>query len=457
MAKKSYSDNANYNKHMSLDLKSRIQDIITRHRNPNGSLSITLKDMADILQKDPSSISKLVKNNRFRKERHDYAAIQSKNCICKHYDSCTITKPYTYNGAKSTSFKKNYYACWTICDKYEENICSYLTSFPWVCNGCPLHNSCKLNKYFFDAVLAHKEYRINLSERRQGIDITKNELDNINSILLTSLREKRQPIYHIIQNHKDEFPVSERTIYNYIKNGALLVGPLDTRRMVKMKKRDKKKQNAQILRKNKVGRTYEDYQQFVLNNPEFFIIQMDCVMGSNSKTDEDNQPTLLTLHFVNCGFQIAVLMKEHTSECVVKALDYLEQIIGLEDFKSIFGVILTDNGSEFSNIHRMENNEYGEPRTKVFFCHPYSSYEKPECERNHEYIRYVLPKGTSFDNLTQDKVNLMMSHINSASRPRFKTTPYNLISTIYGEELLKKIGINKIDPDDVCLSPKLIK
>lgn len=99
----------------------------------------------------------------------------------------------------------------------------------------------------------------------------------------------------------------------------------------------------------------------------------------------------------------------------------------------------------------------GEIRSKVFFCDAYSSYQKGACEKNHEYIRYVLPKKTSFSKLTQDKVDLMMSHINSTIRPEFNACPYDFMALAFGKVVLSKLKIKKIDPKLVKLTPNLIK
>lgn len=102
--------------------------------------------------------------------------------------------------------------------------------------------------------------------------------------------------------------------------------------------------------------------------------------------------------------------------------------------------------------------ETGEIRTRLFYCNPYSSFEKGAIEKNHEYIRYILPKRSSFDELTQDKVNTMMSHINSTKRPSTKNaSPYQLACLYYGETLIKKLGIREINPRFINLTPTLIK
>ena len=92
-----------------------------------------------------------------------------------------------------------------------------------------------------------------------------------------------------------------------------------------------------------------------------------------------------------------------------------------------------------------------------FFADPYRSCDKAECERNHEFIRYVIPKGVSLDGLTDGKVRLMFSHINSYPRKKLKgKTPLQVFSELYGEENLRRLGLENIDSGSVMLRPELL-
>ena len=96
-------------------------------------------------------------------------------------------------------------------------------------------------------------------------------------------------------------------------------------------------------------------------------------------------------------------------------------------------------------------------RTRFFYCEPYRSHQKGALEKNHEYIRYIIPKGKSFANLTTDKVRNMMNHINSTARPELNgRSPMELALSEFGDETLAKLGMKLIQPDEVCLSPKLL-
>ena len=146
-------------------------------------------------------------------------------------------------------------------------------------------------------------------------------------------------------------------------------------------------------------------------------------------------------------------------ECVEKVFINIRKTIGNQEFKRLFEIILTDNGSEFFNPISIEANyETGEILVNVFYCDPSASYQKGSIEKNHEYIRYVIPKGNSFNHLTQEDCNLLASHINSTSRIILNNkTPYETITTLMSKELITKFNIKFIHPDEVNLSSSLLK
>ena len=153
------------------------------------------------------------------------------------------------------------------------------------------------------------------------------------------------------------------------------------------------------------------------------------------------------------------LLEQKTMECVTNAITRIKEILGIETFKKVFEVILTDNGPEFFNPMSIEKDEEtGEIVSHMFYCDPEASWQKGAIEKNHEYIRYVLPKGTSFDGLTQEKVDILMSNINSTSRDILNgMTPYDATLTTLTEEQMEKLGTTKIEADEVNLSPSLMK
>jgi len=441
-----YINSSNYQKHFTLDDRIKIQKIISEHRDNNGKLTIMLKDVGNMLSNDPSTISKEVKLHRIFKGRSSDQRLGAYNSICSKFKECKKNACIEYY---PHMLLKNYCKCIDRCKDYEEYICPHLKKFPWVCNGCPKASGCYLNKYYYYGDCANKDYKLTLSESREGINLTADEFKELNHTISNYVKAG-QPIYHIFKSH--DLPVSERTIYNYVEKGYLSIKNIDLRRKVAYKKRYQHKTDKTILRKIKQGRMYEDYQEYVKTNPDASIVEMDTVISA-----EGSNKVLLTLHFVKYHFQLAYILDSKEVINITACINTLCNQIGLENFKKLFEVILTDNGTEFSDPESIEfEPKTGELRAKVFYCHPYASREKGHCEKNHEYIRYILPKGTVFDFLTQDMCNLMMSHINSTKRPSVNATPYDFMALAYGTELMDLLKIKKIDSNMVTLLPRLL-
>ena len=121
-------------------------------------------------------------------------------------------------------------------------------------------------------------------------------------------------------------------------------------------------------------------------------------------------------------------------------------------------MILTDKGSEFSDPLAIEFYEYGVYRTQVFYCNPSAPYQKGAVENNHEFIRRILPKGTSFNDLSQQDISLMMDHINSYKRENLAWhSPYETFEFFYGRDVLDKLGAKLISPNDIVLLPNLLR
>lgn len=157
-------------------------------------------------------------------------------------------------------------------------------------------------------------------------------------------------------------------------------------------------------------------------------------------------------------FYIVILLPKCTQECVIKAINDLTETIGIRLFRKYFPIILTDNGSEFKNPYDIEKTPDGRHRTYVFYCDPYVSNQKARLEKNHEYIRYVIPKGQSMYKLTQADINLMTSHINSTARDSLNgATPFDLADLLLDKRIPALTGLHKVSPDSVMLKPALIE
>lgn len=240
-------------------------------------------------------------------------------------------------------------------------------------------------------------------------------------------------------------------MYNYIDQNYLSARNIDLPRRIRYSKRKTKRtaHKNTAVRKN---RTYKDFERCMQENPDSSIVEMDTVEGKKGGK------VLLTTLFRNSKLMLAFLLKDKTSNSVLNVFNWLESILGNDLFKKIFPVILTDNGYEFSNPLSLEFNSNGIGRTRIFFCNPGASYQKGAIEKNHEFIRYVIPKGTSMDTLTQQDVTKMINHINSLTRSSLNNaTPYDLAQILLGKEVLKKLDLHKVPAGEVQLNTKLLK
>ena len=149
----------------------------------------------------------------------------------------------------------------------------------------------------------------------------------------------------------------------------------------------------------KLNRTMDDYQLYIKEYPDHILIQTDSVEGRKGDTLR-----LLTVMFVETGFQLAFLyhVSNASQEVSTKLLSVMR---AARKYTSKPLVVLTDNGIEFSKITLIEKVK----NVHVFFADPYKSTDKANCERNHELIRYVIPKGYSLDGFTQKQMNEIMS------------------------------------------------
>ena len=220
------------------------------------------------------------------------------------------------------------------------------------------------------------------------------------------------------------------------------------KRKVSKKKLKKRKEPA-----NYDGRTYTDYLDYKIQYPDIPTTEMDTVY--NHQTG----PYIQTFIFENTSFMIGILHKDKTADSMSKALNQLQDKLTDEEFKKLFSLLLTDRGTEFSKPQLFEiNTETGEIRSKIFYCDPQQSSQKPHVENNHNFVREILPNGQDWSNLTQDKLDLMFSHINSVPRESLgNKTPYEVFTFIYGKEVADKLNIQKIEKDEVTTTPHLFQ
>lgn len=428
-------------KHLSLDERN----IIAQRLNEGCSF----KAIANELGKNCTTISREVQSHLvFKKAGTPGRSFNA----CKHRFSCQERHVCTdCPGRKTYSYCKSCRLCNSVCKLFEPDVCHKLAKAPYVCNGCSKRNSsCTLEKRLYQPLSAHAEYLSVLSEARTGLSLSEAEIAHLDSIVSPLLR-KKQSLHHICTNHPDSIMVSESTLYRLVDYNLFQARNIDMPRKVRYARR-KKKKDYKVDKACRIGRTYQDFLTFCQSHPDLPVTQMDSVIGSAGGK------ALLTIHFVKAECMLAFLRDANDSRSVIDIFEKLYLELRPDIFTGLMPVLLGDNGSEFSNPKALEFDRQGNRRTHVFYCDASAPYQKGSAERNHEFIRMFIPKGSSFDDYTQQDISLMMDHINSYSRAGLgNKCPYEMMGFFYGNKMLDLLGCHRIAADSVTLDKSIFR
>lgn len=426
--------------HLSLEDRKQIELMV----NENESFT----KIGKTIGKSTSTVSREVKSHRIERNQTPYGRIPNrcKNSLsCTKRDLCSACKKREHPLCRTCSF------CNQKCPDFSEALCPKLDRAPFVCNGCKQIRSCSLRKYFYRAEKAHKSYEFLLSEARSGFNITEAEIKNLNDVFAEPIHQG-QSIHHVLMSNPDSISFSLRSIYTYTRAGLLNFKNWDMPRVIKMKPRKAKSTSLKIDKKCRINRTWQDYILFKNEVCDYSTVEIDSVIGTRGGK------TLLTIMFSKCNFMLAFLRACNDSQSVIDCFNHLYESLGKQLFSDLFPVIIADNGSEFSNPAAIEFAPDGSRRSHLFYCDPQAPFQKPRVEENHTLIRRVLPKGSSFDSLSQSDIDLLMSHVNSYKRASLGgKSPFEVFSFLYGEHTLSLFPYKYIDPKDIVLLPSLLK
>ena len=419
------------NKNLHLTVQERI---IIEKGIENGS---TKAAIALTIGKDKSTVGKEIKKHRelVHKSSYKINCANMKNCSHNHVcDNCADFKPFT-------------------CNRRDRS--------PGACNGCSKYTYCRYDKYRYKADFSHKKYREDLVDSRTGINMSYEECKAMADIIVPLIEAGHSP-YHIVTNHP-ELNISEKTLYNYIENGIFReFGLLDIDLRIKTKRKiTKKASNKYKKREDKKylnGRTYDDFINYTAENKNLSVVEMDTVYN-NGSTD----PFMQTFKFLDYSFMFIVYQEEKTAKSMVEGVDLLEKILGEDLFSEEVAIIKTDRGNEFCDAEGFEKEENESRRTRIFYCDPMASGQKGSLENNHKEIRYICPKENDLKDLglnSQEKANLIVSHINSQSKEHLKgKSPLEVMEfmnpALY--QKFKDFGIERINKDNIVLKPYLLK
>lgn len=370
-------------KHISLDQRKVISSGISHNYK--------LKEIGESLGLDPTSISKEVKRNR---------------------DSITV-------GLNS-------------------NNCKRTKRWPYVCTGCnKRYSNCPFTKYKYDANLAQKKANNNLVLSRRGIDIDSEDFKKLDELIKTGV-ENNKSIYQIKIENNDNIKQSPTTLYRYINKGYLTIKRIDLPYAVTYKKRNhnKKYEYSENKKIDRTGHTYLDYLAHIYKNPGIYTWQLDF-LGS---IKADNKSIL---SFILPALQVTIIdiIENPNSEKIVKFFDDIEEKIGIDAFKKLIPVILTDRDPNFADIEGICISKItGEERCKLFFCNPYVSNQKPNVENMNKQLRLFFPKGKSIDKYTKNDIkNINLTLLNRPLKSLDGNTPKEAFIKVFGEDLFNKL------------------
>lgn len=368
--------------------------------------------IGNAINKNRTSISREIKRNRY-------------------------IKSYLYSAFDKTGIKN-------AIDK-----CDLLKKPPYVCNCCPLKNKCSKHHLYYNSIEAQKNYENTLTESRTGIDLKPEVIDEIEKQIIPLIRDKKQSINQIYINHSDILYFDKTTFYRYVNNGIFSISNVDLPKKVKYKPRKKEysheyKRELALLK----NRKYNDFLVFITKHPKMNIVEMDTVVGK--RTDGK---VLLTLYIRQTHFMLIFLLNKKNSLYVNEKIDYLKETLGIKLYSKVFRIFLTDNGTEFFSVLNFEIDYQTKRKiSNLFYCDPYASFQKHGVEVNHKYIRNVFPKGTSFNNLTDEIIKRLQDNINAIPRESLNgETPYDLTIKKY-PELIRCLECSYIAPDNVDMS-----
>ena len=318
-----------------------------------------------------------------------------------------------------------------------------------VCNFCKNKGYCSKRKLYYNSKLANEKYLINLKDSRVGVNIKPEVVEEIERSIVPLIKNKKQSINQVHIAHKDILFFSTPTLYRYIDLGVLSLTNLDLPKKVKYKPRkdtEEREHKRELALLN--GRKIDDYFNYLSKHKNCSRLQLDTVIGTQTSSK-----VLLTLIIAETNFMFIRLLDKKNIESVNKQFDIFKNKLGIKLYAKLFETVLTDNGSEFYDpLHIEIDYNTGEKIANVFYCKPYSSWQKGCIEKNHEFIRKVFPKGTNFDNFNDNIIFKLESNINNIPRKKFKgKSPYQLTNKLY-PELIDILKYPFITSDDITLN-----
>jgi IS30 family transposase len=367
-------------KHLNFDQRKLVTHMLSK--------KYKLVEMADLLQVDPSSISKEIKRNR------------------------VLTK-------KGLVF---------------DQVCKHTIRFPYCCNGCvKKYNACPFTQFTYNAKKAQSAADFRLVSTRSGLNMTSEEYKLLDETIKEGV-DDGQSVYHIIKSNPD-LAVSVPNVYRLINTHQLTTKRMDLPYAVRYKKRKVLKQ-YEYKENNRIDRTnrkYVDFLAFQFNRPGLFHVQMDFL--GKIKTDKKS---ILTLTIPGLHYVMLFLVEFPNSKKITNIFNQLELALTTKMFTKIFPFILTDRDPSFSQFDSVESSSLtGKQRTFLFYCDSFNSAQKANVEQMNKQLRKFFPKGKSIDHFTKEEVNDINRIINNSRVASLSGgSPNEAFTKLFGEKVL---------------------
>lgn len=320
---------------------------------------------------------------------------------------------------------------------YKDYVCPLLKRFPFVCNGCA-NTRCSHRFVYYSAYEAQRKADRLLHDSRSDTQRRKEVIKILNRSVCPLIKDGVS--IHVAKTSVNNCDLSESTIRRYIEKGLVDAKRIDLPRAVRFRAKKEYDYKLPPLSANILdGRTFDDYRKYMESYPDKKVVQLDSVIGK-----ANDKKALLTIYFKDCKLQIGKLYHRKNSSTV----EVMRRLyaLGKKNGAKLFDVVLADNGSEFKNLYELEKDEDGNQICKVFYCDPYRSCQKAECEKNHGLFRRIWPKGRTLDAILQEQADEIFSHINSYPRASLNDkSPYDLFCLEYKSIILTSLNILKIE------------
>ncbi len=346
-------------------------------------------------------------------------------------------------------------SCNRYCEAYEPERCrEHYHGAPYVCNGCAYVDRCARMHTYYSAERADKLAHEAWGEAHAGAIVTRDELRRYDGLVKAGL-VKGQSLYAIYLANRTHFNCDVRTLYNYLNGGRFSASKRgDQPRACMISPRKRKAKDHLVDRECRKDRLFEDFVNLLVGDDEAIgrVSEMDTLEGRRGGK------VVVTLFNVQTKMTFGILCDHKDAGSVQDALATVHAAFLDVQYPMMFGILLGDRGTEFSDPVALESFAGG--RGRVFYCDPAKPGQKGGIERNHAEMRRILVKGVSFDNLTQDDVNLVLSHVNSCHRLELGgMSAFEMLRFVYGEEFVdsaRQLGLVEIPANDVNLTPPLI-